>query len=79
MENLQYYSSEELQKCPFHSQQNNQNLDSLDSEDLEKPRKPDQTGTDPKRYEPNKFEKGSHERSGGDGTTESAAEQLDNL
>ena len=47
-------------------------------ESTEKPSKPDETGTDPKRYEPNKFEKGSNEKSGGDGSTESAAKKLNN-
>lgn len=78
MENLQYYTKEELQRCPFHSQQQN-NENSMSSEDsTEKSGKPDETGTDPKRYEPNKFEKGSNEKSGGDGSTESAAKKLNN-
>lgn len=77
MENLQYYTGEELLRNPFHSQQNNDN--SMSSEEsTEKPSKPDETGTDPKRYEPNKFEKGSNEKSGGNGSTESAAKKLNN-
>ncbi|OCB78246.1 hypothetical protein B0A79_15675 [Flavobacterium piscis] len=78
MENLHNYPKEELQRCPFHSQQQN-NENYMNSEDnTEKPCKPDETGTDPKRYEPNKFEKGSNEKSGGDGSTESAAKKLNN-
>jgi len=76
MENVQPFSSEHLQKCPFHSQQNNMYADKSRSET---PAKHDETGTNPNRYEPNKFEKGANENSGGDGSTESAAEQLDNL
>jgi len=79
MENLSFYSREELQKCPFHSQQNNQNNDGFDKDSSDKSNKPDETGTDPKRYEPNKFDKGSNEKSGGDGSTESAAQELNNL
>jgi len=80
MENLQYYNSEELQKCPFHSQQHNSPDDNDDKkDDSKKTEKPDETGTDPKRYTPDKFEKSPNERSGGDGSTESAAENLDNL
>lgn len=79
MENSQYYSREELQKYPFHSQQQNeQNNTSFDKENTEKSSKPDETGTDPKRYEPTKFEKGSNEQSGGDGSAEDAAKKLDN-
>lgn len=76
MENIQHYR-EEMGKCPFHSQQNNQNSNSSDKEDKGKPDKPDEAGTDPKRYQPDKFRKGSDERSGGDGTAKSAAEQLE--
>lgn len=80
MENLHYYSKEELQKCPFHSQQqNNQYNMSADKDNPKDSRKPDETGTDPNRYEPEKFEKGPNERSGGDGNTESAAKKLNNL
>lgn len=78
MESLHNYSKEELQRCPFHSQQKN-NENYMSSEDnTEKSGKPDETGTDPKRYEPNKFEKGPNEKSGGDGSTESAAKKLNN-
>lgn len=76
MENLHNYSSEDLQKCPFHNQQDNVYADKSGGEN---PDKHDQSGTDPNRYEPNKFEKGTNENSGGDGSTESAAEKLDNL
>lgn len=79
MDNLQHYSPEELQKCPYHNQQNAQN--SVYAEKLTniETGRPDESGTDPKRYEPNKFEKGSNENSGGDGSTESSAKNLDNL
>lgn len=79
MENIHYYSKEELQKCPFHSQQNNLNNTVSDNDNTKKSGKPDETGTDPKRYEPDKFEKSPNEKSGGDGSTESAAKKLDNL
>ncbi|MFQ6601935.1 hypothetical protein [Flavobacterium sp. C3NV] len=79
MDNLPYYSAEELQKCPFHNQQNAQNNVKAEKETSTGPGRPDESATDPKRYEPGKFEKGSNENSGGDGTTESAAEHLDNL
>ena len=80
MENVPYFSREELQKCPFHSQQqNNIDTNNFSLDNAEKAIKHDETGTDPKRYEPNKFEKGSNEKSGGDGSTESAAEKLDDL
>lgn len=73
------YSAEELQKCPYHSQQNAKNSVDAAKDTPKEPGRPDESGTDPKRYEPEKFEKGSNENSGGDGSTESAAEQLDNL
>lgn len=80
MENIHYYSKEELQKCPFHSQQqNNLNNTVSDNDNTKKSGKPDETGTDPKRYEPDKFKKSPNEKSGGDGSTESAAKKLDNL
>lgn len=79
MDNLHLYSAEELQKCPFHSRQNTKNSLYADKDSGKEAGRPDESGTDPKRYEPGKFEKGSNEQSGGDGSTESAAEQLDNL
>jgi hypothetical protein len=78
MDNLHHYSAEELRKCPYHSQ-NTQNSLYADKDTPKEAGRPDESGTDPKRYEPDKFEKGSNEQSGGDGSTESAAEQLDNL
>ncbi|MFL9831800.1 hypothetical protein ABS764_13170 [Flavobacterium sp. ST-87] len=79
MENLQYYSSPELQKCPFHSQYSSPKNNEDKDDDTGKSEKPDETGTNPKRYTPDKFEKSPNERSGGDGSTESAAEELNNL
>jgi hypothetical protein len=83
MENALYYSGEEFQKCPFHSQQNNdknyvyaQKAEKAASESLGKP---DQSGTDPNRYNPDKFEKAPNADSGGDGSTESTAEELNKL
>ena len=80
MTNANYYSREELQKCPFHSQQNNEknnvHAEKTGSENLGKP---DQSGTDPNRYNPDKFEKAPNENSGGEGSTESAAEELNKL
>lgn len=73
------YSAEELQKCPYHSGQNAKNSTDAAKDTPKEAGRPDESGTDPKRYEPEKFEKGSNENSGGDGSTESAAEQLDNL
>lgn len=76
MENSHQYTSEELLKCPYHSQQD---YLYVSQEDNKETGKPDQAGTDPNRYGPNKFEKGTDENSGGDGSTESAAEHLENL
>ena len=78
MENVQN-EGEELQRSSLDSQQqDNENSTESDEKNPKESRKPDETGTDPKRYAPQKFEKGTHERSGGDGTTESAAKKLDN-
>lgn len=73
MENSNNYTSEELQKCPFHSQQNkpennddpreNANTGDWDDEG------DDDAGTDPDRYE----EEGGNNNSGGAGSTGSAA------
>ena len=71
MENLNTYTAEELQKCPFHSQAANENTD--------KPREnvntgdwgedpDDEAGTDPDRYE-----EGENDNSGGAGSSGSAA------
>jgi len=79
MDNLHSYSAEELQKCPYHNGQNAQNSVHAEKDNSKETGRSDESGTDPKRYEPNKFEKGSNENSGGDGSTQSAAEQLDNL
>lgn len=80
MENEQSYSREEFQKCPFHSQQNNEKNNVYAEKPCnESPGKPDQSGTDPNRYNPDKFEKAPNENSGGDGSTESAAEELNKL
>jgi len=79
MDNLQPYSAQELQKCPFHIQQNAQNNVHVQKNTSTQTGRPDESGTDPHRYEPGKFEKGSNENSGGKGTTQSAAEQLDTL
>lgn len=73
------YSAEELQKCPYHSRQNSKNSMDAAKNTPKEAGSADESGTDPKRYEPEKFEKGSNENSGGDGSTESAAEKLDNL
>ena len=71
MENLNTYTSEELQKCPFHSQQNNavNNTDpreDANSGDWDDER--DDAGTDPNRYE-----EGGNDNSGGAGSSGSAA------
>jgi len=71
MENLNNYTSEELQKCPFHSQQNNaaNNTDpreDANSGDWDDER--DDAGTDPNRYE-----EGGNDNSGGAGSSGSAA------
>jgi len=71
MENLNNYTSEELQKCPFHSQQNNtvNNTDpreDANSGDWDDER--DDAGTDPNRYE-----EGENDNSGGAGSSGSAA------
>jgi len=79
MDNSHRYSTSELQKCPLHSQQNVLHQLYAGKDNSKQAGRPDESGTDPNRYEPAKFEKGSNENSGGDGSTESAAEQLDNL
>lgn len=61
MDNVNPYSAEELQKCPFHSQQNAKNSLGTAKDTRKEAGRPDESGTDPKRYEPQKFEKGSNE------------------
>lgn len=72
MENLHNYSSEELQKCPYHNQlQAVSNHNSPDEDantgDWDDERD-DDAGTDPDRNE-----KGGNDNSGGAGSTGSAA------
>ncbi|TPG33907.1 hypothetical protein [Flavobacterium pectinovorum] len=72
MENSNNYSAEELQKCPYHSQENNSDKN---NEPQEKPNtgdwgdidEDDEAGTDPNRYE------SGNDNSGGSGSTGSAA------
>ena len=73
MENLEYYNDE--QRCPFHSQ----HKDSSDEESRENANtgdwdaERDDTGTDPDRYDKDKFEEGGNDNSGGAGSSGSAA------
>jgi hypothetical protein len=76
MENLNHYSSEDLQKCLFHSQQysqgnNNEPSNDANTGDWDDER--DDAGTDPHRYDPEKFKEGSNDNSGGAGSTGSGA------
>ena len=71
MENLNNYSEQELQKCPYH-----QHLKASGDKDSDKSANTgdwederDQDGTDPDRYE----EEGGNNNSGGAGSTGSAA------
>ncbi|MCD0465181.1 hypothetical protein [Flavobacterium sp. ENC] len=71
MENVNNYTSEELQKCPYHAQMASQAVNNTPDEqpntgDWEDER--DEDGTDPNRYE----EEGNN-NSGGAGSTGSAA------
>jgi len=75
MENLNNYASEDLQKCPYHSQKNrdsnNDSRENANTGDWDDER--DDSGTDPDRNDPDKFEKGGNDNSGGAGSTGSAA------
>lgn len=72
MENSHNYTAEELQKCPYHSQENNsdkgnesqENANTGDWGDLDED---DEAGTDPNRHE------GGNNNSGGAGSSGSAA------
>jgi hypothetical protein len=70
MENINNYSSEELQKCPYHNQQlspqnsDDPNENTGDWGDLDED---DEAGTDPDRHE------GGNNNSGGAGSTGSAS------
>nr|WP_315245527.1 hypothetical protein [uncultured Flavobacterium sp.] len=71
MENSNNYTSEELAKCPFYSQQHNteenNDLENANTGDWDNER--DEAGTDPDRYE----EEGGNNNSGGAGSSGSAA------
>jgi hypothetical protein len=74
MENLGYYKYE--QKCPFHLQHkdssgNNDSRENANTGDWDDER--DDTGTDPNRYNKDKFEEGGNDNSGGAGSSGSAA------
>ncbi len=76
MENLHNYTSEELAKCPYHSQQHKPEDEKTEREkantgDWDDMR--DDTGTDPDRYDQDKFEEGGNDNSGGAGSSGSAA------
>lgn len=75
MENSNNYNSEDLKRCPYHSEQNNtannderENANTGDWDDER-----DEAGTDPNRYDPDQFEEGGNDNSGGAGSTGSAA------
>lgn len=72
MENVNNYTSEELQKCPYHAQlasqaDHNNPDEQANTADWEDER--DEDGTDPDRHE----EEGGNNNSGGAGSTGSAA------
>ena len=75
MENSKYF--DDIQKCPFHSQQrdSDENTDSRENAntgDWDDER--DETGTDPDRYDrDNLEEEGGNDNSGGAGSSGSAA------
>lgn len=77
MKNLSTTSSQDGEKNPLQSRTSKNRRDQKTSHINSG--KLDETGTDPKRYEPDKFEKGTNEKSGGEGTAESAAEEMDKL
>lgn len=72
MENLHNYTSEDLQKCPYHSQLNtvanhNDPREDANTGDWDDERE-DEAGTDPDRNE-----KAGNDNSGGSGSSGSAA------
>lgn len=73
MENLEYYNGE--QRCPFHSQHKDSSdegsRENANTGDWDAER--DDTGTDPDRYDKDKFEEGGNDNSGGAGSSGSAA------
>lgn len=71
MENSNNYNSEDLQKCPYHSQQNNSinNDDHKNANTGDWDDERDEAGTDPDRNELD----GQNDNSGGAGSTGSAA------
>lgn len=71
MENSNYYNNEP--KCPFHAQQkdNDDPRENANTGDWDDER--DDAGTDPNRYDAEKFEKGGNDNSGGAGSSGSAA------
>ncbi|MFB3387490.1 hypothetical protein [Flavobacterium sp. LAR06] len=75
MENLNNYNSEDLQKCPYHSQQNSSNnngeRENANTGDWDDER--DEAGTDPDRNDSDQLEEGGNNNSGGAGSTGSAA------
>ena len=71
MENLHNYSSEELAKCPYHAQLNQQQNNDDPREDANTgdwDEERDESGTDPDRYEDDE-----NNNSGGAGSSGSAA------
>ncbi|MBF4491182.1 hypothetical protein IR010_01420 [Flavobacterium sp. MR2016-29] len=72
MGNLQNYTSEELQKCPYHSQMNTAAKNGKSGEDANtgdwNEEREDEAGTDPDRNE-----QGGNDNSGGSGSSGSAA------
>ena len=76
MEILNHYSSEDLQKCPFHNQQHlqgNNDDPRKDASTGDWDDERDDAGTDPNRYDPEKFKEGANDNSGGAGSTGSEA------
>lgn len=75
MEYSNPYTSEDLQKCPFHSQlkaaENDDNRQNANTGDWNDER--DDTGTDPDRYDPEEYEDGGNDNSGGAGSSGSAS------
>lgn len=73
MESLEYFNKEV--KCPFHSQQKDSSdknsQENANAGDWDDER--DDAGTDPNRYEEDKYEQGGNDNSGGAGSSGSSA------
>ena len=76
MENTDNNYNENIARCPYHAQLNatqNNNSEDKDANTGDWDDERDDAGTDPNRYDPEKFEKGGNDNSGGAGSSGSAA------